>query len=68
MSEVTRLLTLTDCAEITGTTERFWRRMVQEKRIRVIKVGKFVRISEADLSEYLTNRAREADNPLGRDS
>jgi excisionase family DNA binding protein len=49
-----KLLTLRQCAELTGTSERWWRRCVFERRIPIHKLGRLVRISEDDLAAFLT--------------
>ncbi len=36
-----------------GVTPRYVRRMVDEKRVRYLKVGRLVRFRGADLEEYL---------------
>ncbi len=47
------LLTVADFAARTRTSERFARRLIAERRIRFVKVGKFVRIPESALDEFL---------------
>ncbi len=41
---VERLLTVGEAAELLGTTERFPRRLIAERRIAFVKVGRHVRI------------------------
>jgi excisionase family DNA binding protein len=41
---VERLLTVGEVAELLGTTERFPRRLIAERRIRFVHVGRHVRI------------------------
>ncbi|MER6301417.1 excisionase family DNA-binding protein [Kitasatospora sp. NPDC001539] len=52
-----RLLTVKEVAERLGTWEtsgeRFPRRLVAERRIAFVKVGRHVRITEAALAEYV---------------
>jgi excisionase family DNA binding protein len=48
-----RLYTCADAGEATGTTERFWRGLVEQKRVRYVKLGKFVRIPESAISQLL---------------
>lgn len=55
---VTRLLTLKECAARTATTERWWRRCVFERRVAVVRLGRLVRIEEAEV-ERLLEAARE---------
>jgi excisionase family DNA binding protein len=48
-----RLLTVTQAAELLGTTERFPRRLIAERRIAFVKLGRHVRISESALAEFV---------------
>lgn len=50
---VDRLLTVEQVAERLGTTARFPRRLVAERRITFVKVGRHVRIPERVLDSYL---------------
>ncbi len=64
-----RLLTLDECAELTGTKVRWWRTAVFQKRLPVVHLGRLVRIDEADLEAYLAaNRqpAREGGDGYSR--
>ncbi|QMU75521.1 excisionase family DNA-binding protein [Streptacidiphilus sp. PB12-B1b] len=47
------LLTVAQVAELLGTTERFPRRLIEERRIEFVHVGRHVRISEAAVHAYL---------------
>jgi excisionase family DNA binding protein len=47
------LLTVEQAAERLGTSTRFVRRLIFERRIAYIKVGRHVRIAEADLINYV---------------
>ncbi|MER7661911.1 excisionase family DNA-binding protein [Streptomyces sp. NPDC096193] len=51
MSDV--LLTVEQAAERLGTTERFPRRLIAERRIAFVKVGRHVRIAESVLTAYI---------------
>ncbi|MFH9823166.1 excisionase family DNA-binding protein [Streptomyces bobili] len=42
-----RLLTVAEVAELLGTTVRFPRRLIEERRIEYVKVGRHVRIRES---------------------
>lgn len=54
MSErLERLLTVTEVAELLGTSERFPRRLIDERRIRFVRVGRHVRIPESALREFI---------------
>jgi excisionase family DNA binding protein len=48
-----RLLTLEQAAEVLGTGQRFTRRLVTERRIRFVKVGRHVRIPLRALEEFI---------------
>jgi excisionase family DNA binding protein len=50
---VERLLTLAQVADLLGTTERFPRRLIAERRIRFVRVGRHVRIPESALREFV---------------
>jgi excisionase family DNA binding protein len=51
--EVERLLTIAEVAELLGTTERFPRRLIAERRIRFVRVGRHVRIPESALRAFI---------------
>lgn len=53
------LLTLAEVAQYLNTSERFARRLVDERRVRVHKIGRFVRIARVDLDQYLSANVRE---------
>jgi excisionase family DNA binding protein len=48
-----RLLTLEEAADVLNTTSRFTRRLVAERRIRFIRVGRHIRIPESALREFI---------------
>ena len=48
-----RLLTLAEAAERLGTSVRFIRRLIAERRIAFVKVGRHVRIDPADLEAFI---------------
>jgi excisionase family DNA binding protein len=53
-----RLLTVAQAAELLGTTDRFPRRLIAERRIRFIRLGEsgrrgHVRIPESALREFI---------------
>jgi excisionase family DNA binding protein len=49
-----RLLTVEQAAERLGTGVRFPRRLIEERRITFVKVGRHVRIPESVLDAYVT--------------
>ncbi len=48
-----RLYTVEQAAEYLNTTERFVRRLIAERRIPFHKVGRYIRITETDLAEFV---------------
>jgi excisionase family DNA binding protein len=50
---VDRLLTVAQAAEVLGTTERFPRRLIEQRRIRFVRVGRHVRIPESALRKFI---------------
>ena len=48
-----RLLTVEDAADRLSTSVRFVRRLIAERRIEFVKVGRHVRISESALAEFI---------------
>lgn len=62
-----QLLTLEETAQMIGTYEcsgiRFPRRLIAERRIRFVRVGKYVRIPASAVTEYI---ARNTVEPVTR--
>ncbi|GAA0286606.1 hypothetical protein GCM10009527_097860 [Actinomadura nitritigenes] len=52
-SSADRLLTVAEAAEYLNTSQRFPRRLIAERRIRFVKLGRFVRIPESALREFI---------------
>ncbi|QFQ98601.1 helix-turn-helix domain-containing protein [Streptomyces phaeolivaceus] len=48
-----RYMSMDQVAELLGTTIRFPRRLVEERRIRFVKVGRHVRIPESAVREFI---------------
>ncbi|MEY9991335.1 excisionase family DNA-binding protein [Streptomyces sp. NPDC012935] len=48
-----RYLSVDQVAEVLGTTARFPRRLIEERRIVYVKVGRHVRIPESAVREYI---------------
>jgi excisionase family DNA binding protein len=48
-----RLLTVEEAADRLGTSTRFVRRLVFERRIAFVKVGRHLRIAPADLDAFI---------------
>lgn len=51
-----QLLSIDQLAERLGTTCRHVRRLVAERRVPYLKVGKFVRFDPAEIGEWLDRR------------
>jgi excisionase family DNA binding protein len=56
---VDRLLTVEEVAAVLGTTERFPRRLIAERRIEFVKVGRHVRVRESALAAYIADMTVE---------
>ncbi|MEU3983849.1 excisionase family DNA-binding protein [Streptomyces sp. NPDC026672] len=54
-----RYLSVDQVAELLGTTARFPRRLIEERRIWYVKVGRHVRIPESAINEYIGTRTVE---------
>ncbi|HIW64467.1 MAG TPA: excisionase family DNA-binding protein [Candidatus Stackebrandtia excrementipullorum] len=50
-----QLLTVEEAAELFRTTTRFPRRLIAERRIRFIKLGRYVRIPKSAAMELLSD-------------
>ncbi|MBV2363479.1 helix-turn-helix domain-containing protein [Streptomonospora nanhaiensis] len=48
-----RLLTVAQVAERLNTSERYPRRLIEERRITFVKLGRHVRIPETALDEFI---------------
>ena len=59
------LLSVEQAAERLGTSVRFVRRLVFERRIAYVKLGRHVRITEHDLINFVTTGRVEAGGRLG---
>jgi excisionase family DNA binding protein len=57
---MTKLLTAQEAAEQLGTSVRFVRRLIAERRIAYVRVGRHVRIAEADLASFVAAGRVEA--------
>jgi excisionase family DNA binding protein len=61
------LLDVEEAARRLGTTTRFIRRLIAERRIEFHKVGRHVRISEAALADFIeSSRVEVVKRPPGR--
>ncbi|MEU3408532.1 helix-turn-helix domain-containing protein [Streptomyces sp. NPDC006670] len=59
MNSGDRLLTVDEAAERLGTSVRFIRRLISERRIRYVKLGKHVRIADSVLTAFIEERTVE---------
>ncbi|MEV0727722.1 excisionase family DNA-binding protein [Polymorphospora sp. NPDC050346] len=50
---IERFLSIPEVAERLGTTERFPRRLIEERRIEFKRFGRHVRIAESVLNAYI---------------
>ncbi|WP_369133605.1 excisionase family DNA-binding protein [Modestobacter sp. I12A-02662] len=48
-----QLLTVAQAADYLGTGERFIRRLIAQRRITYVKLGKYVRLQRSTLDEYI---------------
>jgi excisionase family DNA binding protein len=48
-----RLLTVAEVAELLNTSERFPRRLIEERRITFVRLGRKVRIPESAVREFI---------------
>ena len=53
--QVERLLTVDEAAERLGTSARFIRRLIAERRIAYTKLGRHVRIAGRDLDAFVAS-------------
>lgn len=61
-----RLLAVDQAAELLGTGERFVRRLIAERRITYVRVGRHVRIPEAAIEDYISTRTVQPFTLRGR--
>jgi excisionase family DNA binding protein len=52
-AEVERLMTVAEVADLLGTTDRFPRRLIAERRIRFVRVGRHVRIPVSAVQQFI---------------
>jgi excisionase family DNA binding protein len=53
---VEKLLNVDEAAVVLGTSSRFPRRLIAERRIRFVRIGRHVRIPASALEEYVNSR------------
>lgn len=52
-AQAAHLLTVEEAAERMSTSVRFIRRLITERRIAYVKLGRHVRIAEADITAFI---------------
>jgi excisionase family DNA binding protein len=58
--ECRRLMDVADAAQYLTVSEHFVRRLIRERRVTFIKVGRHVRFDPADLDAFIEQGRREA--------
>jgi len=53
------LLSVGQAAELLGTSVQFPRKLIAQRRIRFVRVGRLVRIPESAVREYIESRTVE---------
>ncbi len=61
-----RLLTVVQVAELLATNPRYPRRLIAERRIRFVRVGRHVRIPESAVREFIEAGTVEPIGSLSR--
>lgn len=51
--QTVRLLTVPEAAARLNTSQRFVRRIIDERRIKFVRVGRHIRIAESVLTEFV---------------
>jgi excisionase family DNA binding protein len=64
-TELDALLSVEQAAERLGTSVRFVHRLIAERRIAYVKLGRHVRIAERDLNNFVATGRVEAGRRLG---
>ena len=57
--ELSALIDIATLADRLGVTERFVRRLVEERRVPFLKIGKFVRFHPDDIDHWVSARRVE---------
>jgi excisionase family DNA binding protein len=58
-----RLLTKLEAAELLNVRPRFIERCIAQRRIRFVRVGRFVRVPESAIQEFVTAGVVEVSDP-----
>lgn len=59
-SDKGNLLTVAEAADYLNTSVRFVRRLIAERRIAYVKLGRHVRLAEADIAAFIEGSRLEA--------
>lgn len=62
-ARVERYLNVDEVAERLGTTVRFPRRLIEERRIAFVRIGRHVRIAESELAAYIESCTVQPSRP-----
>jgi excisionase family DNA binding protein len=62
--ETSTLIDISSVARILGVTPRHIQRLVAERRIPFLKIGRFVRFDRADLDVWLNEQRRQVRSPV----
>jgi excisionase family DNA binding protein len=54
------LMTFRQCAAEAKTSESYWRKLVYRRRIRVVRVGRAIRVARDDFERFLRDGERPA--------
>jgi excisionase family DNA binding protein len=57
--DMEQLLSVDEAAEVFGTSVQFPRKLIAQRRIRFVRVGRLVRIPEGAVREYIETRTVE---------
>ncbi|MGB7236969.1 MAG: helix-turn-helix domain-containing protein [Rhodococcus sp. (in: high G+C Gram-positive bacteria)] len=58
-----RLLDIDDAADYLNVNPRFIRRLIAQRRVNYLKIGKFVRFDQDELDEWVQQRRVDAQWP-----
>lgn len=60
---INKLLTIEEAAEYLSITPRMIRRLLEQKKLPVYRIGKHIRFAEADLEIFINSVRTEAESP-----
>lgn len=61
-----KLYPLKEISEATSTSIPYWRKAIARKQLRVVRIGRAVRVSESELSRFFASRSGEHGTPVER--